>query len=139
MIITSASERDSIPYQFGPIVVAGALASGVSVQEFYVNEAFTIKNVAGCVETAPSGGVCTVDVQVDTGGGFGSVIGGADSNKIYIADGTTTDVSDDVWFEVAQGAKLRIEIIGTSGSPNGAEDLAVTINGRIGCKDVEVL
>jgi len=131
MIIASAKERDSIPYSPGSFEIEGAIVAGVWFKELTAVEAFVIKSMSGHVGTAPSGGSCVVDTQVN-----GASIHANDADRILITDGTTTDTSADEWHEVSKGDLIRIEITATDSSPNGAEDLTVTINGRIGCKDV---
>jgi hypothetical protein len=127
--ITSDPATDAAPYALGPIHVAGALSAGVSAIELYALIDFTLKNAAGVVVTPPSGGACIVDVQVDTGGGYSSIYAN-DGERINIGAGTYADVSASKWVSISAGDKVRIEILGTAGSPNGAEDLTVMLNGQ---------
>jgi len=136
LIIASDSEHDAIPYTVGPIHIAGALSAADSVIEMYAVEDFTIKNATGRVVTAPSGGSCIVDVQVNTGGGFASIFA-SDGERIQIASGAYVDTSATKWHAISQGDVIRISVLSTGGSPNGAEDLTVMINGRAPMVDVE--
>jgi hypothetical protein len=68
-------------------------------------------------------------VQVDTGGGYSSIYAN-DGERINIGAGTYADVSASKWVSISAGDKVRIEILGTAGSPNGAEDLTVMLNGQ---------
>lgn len=124
--IASDKTTNAVPYPL-TVHVPGALVSATAYEwVFLANHAFTIRNLAGVVLVAPSATPCVVDVQADTGGGFSSIIGGPDSDKIYIAAGTYYDTTGDIWYEVAAGTWLRVYVVTAS----SAEDLTVMINGQ---------
>lgn len=105
-----ATEK-SIPYpiQFREL---GALVVQAYETTFMVPIAGTIRAATGYVDTAPTGGPVYIDVQLDSGGGFGSIFAAGDANKIHIADGTNSNTATVTpWTPVAAGDRLKIVIL----------------------------
>ena len=115
----------SVPYPI-TIHISGALAAGVQVVYVYVPYDITIINGTGYVVTAPSGGSCIVDIQDD-----GASIFANEGEMINIADGTHQATSATKNHPVAAGSLLRVEIKSTGTSPNGAEDLTLSIKAHV--------
>lgn len=123
-LVTSADEDRCVPYTPGSFFVSGALSAAVQKPYLYCPVDFTIENITGYVEGAPSGGSCIVDLQDDSASIFSN-----ESEMIVITDGNNSDTSATKSHKVSAGSWLRLEVKSTGSSPNGADDLTVTING----------
>ena len=107
------------------MVIGGALAVKVYEIKVFCPHAFTIKDVTGVVNTAPSGGACIVDIRDD-----GSSIFSNQSEMVNIADAATQDTSATKNHAVAAGSILTFEVE----AANSAADLTLTINGYVAPK-----
>jgi len=129
--ITSDPETDAVPVLLGTFHFTGAFAAGTHDERILVPFDCTFNRATGIVLTAPSGGACIVDVQVDSGGGFGSIFA-ADAARIFIEDGTYSDVSHTVAtmataLTLSAGDILAVAVTNTDSSPHSAEDLTVQL------------
>jgi hypothetical protein len=143
MVMASASEHDAIPFNpGGAFHFNGALQVGDHDMIVIATHAFTIKNVSAYVVTPPSGAPCYFDVLIEpaAGGGFGSIFQ-SDGERPKIESGNNSDTSSNVTVEalVALGDKIKVTVLNSDGSPNGAADGTVVINGRTPCVEPYVV
>lgn len=127
LIPASVTDFESIAYDF-KIHIAGALSAGVHTEEIKIDHAWTFVSATGQVPAGgvPSGAACIVDVQKN-----GSSLFNNDGDRVNIAAAAQSDTSAVVNQPFAAGDVLRLEVLSTSGSPNGADDLTVLIRGMI--------
>lgn len=116
-----AGTANAIPYTW-PVTLDGALAIKVYERNIYCPIAFTIKDVTGIVNTAPSGGACIIDVRIN-----GSSIFVSQAEMVNIADGQTQDTSAAKNHAVSAGDIITVEVELAS----SAADATLMINGYI--------
>lgn len=111
--------------------IPGALAAGAQEEwHRYCKHEIVIVDATGYVDGTPGGGTCIVDILDN-----GVSIFANEGEMIVIADGANQDTSAVKNHVVAAGHRLSCEIKNTAGSPNGADDLTVSIDARAAPKN----
>jgi hypothetical protein len=116
----------AIPYAFAGAFLSGNLTAQVYPQYFVSPVAFTIKAATGKVVTAPTGGDCIIDVQVNGGSIFAD-----DNERIKILNGGTQDTSATKNYQVSVGDIVRYEVLSTGASPNGAANAVIVLDAYV--------
>ena len=108
--------------------ISGALSAGTQKWAWLPQHAGRFNKFSCYVKTAPSGGPCIVNVLKN-----GAAVYASEGNAVNIADGSSSDVSDQTSPVVTWNANDRIElsVSSSSSSPNGAADLTFTLDVEI--------